>query len=312
MSSQRTAERLSRILAMLPWIIEHEGAEVDDLIARFDYRDKADLVKDLHLVFMTGLPGYGPGDLIDIDVYDDEVFVDAADYFSKPLRLTAPQALGLLAAAMTFIGSDQAPPALESAVQKLTTAVVPGSQSTVYFDVPAPPVLAILREAIETHQVLRITYVSISANERTIRDVEGASLFFNLGNWYLAGHCRSANAERVFRVDRISAADVLTESYEPADEPSNSIVRYRPEDSDAHVTFTVAAGSRWVSEYYPVDAVDLDDGGQRIMMSVSDPLVAARLLIRLGDAASDIDGDAVADAMMHLRARINARYTRAS
>jgi len=308
MSSQRTANRLSRILAMLPWIIEHDGAEIDDLVARFDYTDKADLVKDLHLVFMTGLPGYGPGDLIDIDVYDNEVFVDAADYFSRPLRLTAPQALGLLAAAMTFIGSDQAPPALESAVQKLTTAVVPDADSFVYFDVPAPASLAVLREAIESHHVLRITYVAISTNDRTVRDVEGASLFFNLGNWYLSGYCRSAEAERVFRVDRISATEVLGETYEPPDETRDTMVRYRPEDSDAHVTFTVSPGSRWVSEYYPVDAIDLDDGRQRITMSVSDPLVAARLLIRLGGAASDIEGDDVVEAMNNLRSRISARY----
>jgi proteasome accessory factor C len=295
---------------MLPWIIEHEGAEIDDLVARFDYKDRADLVKDLHLVFMTGLPGYGPGDLIDVDVYGDEVFVDAADYFSRPLRLTAPQALGLLAAAMTFIGSDQAPPALVSAVQKLTSAVVPEAESSVYFDVPAPASLAVLREAIESHNVLRITYVAISTNDRTVRDVEGASLFFNLGNWYLAGYCRSAEAERVFRVDRISATEVLAETYEPADETRNTIVRYRPEDSDAHVSFTVSPASRWVSEYYPVDAIDLDDGGQRITMSVSDPLVAARLLIRLGGAASNIEGDEVVEAMGRLRERISARYTR--
>ena len=73
MSSERTAARLSRILAMLPWIIEHDGADIEDLVERFDYENKADLVKDLHLVFMTGLPGYGPGDLIDVDVFDDEV-----------------------------------------------------------------------------------------------------------------------------------------------------------------------------------------------------------------------------------------------
>jgi proteasome accessory factor C len=310
MSSQRTANRLSRILAMLPWIIEHDGAEIDDLVARFDYKDKADLVRDLHLVFMTGLPGYGPGDLIDVDVYDDEVFVDAADYFSRPLRLTAPQALGLLAAAMTFIGSDQAPPALESAVQKLTTAVIPEAESSVHFDVPASPSLPILREAIESHRVLRIIYVAISTNDRTERDVEGASIFFNLGNWYLAGYCRLADAERVFRVDRIVGMEILTETYEPTHESGESIVRYRPEDSDSHVTFTVSQGSRWVSEYYPVDAVDLDDGGQRITMSVSDPLVAARLLVRLGDAASDIEGDDVVDAIVALRARIRARYER--
>lgn len=310
MSSDRTAHRLSRILAMLPWIIEHDGAKIEDLIDRFDYEDKADLVKDLHLVFMTGLPGYGPGDLIDVDVYDDEVFVDAADYFSRPLRLTAPQALGLLAAGMTFIGSDQAPPALTSAVDKLTTAVVPEADSFVYFDVPAPESLSVLKAAVEQRQVVRITYVALATNERTVRDVEGSSVFFNLGNWYLSGFCRSAQAERVFRIDRIAAIEVLDVTYEATSMEGDSIVRYRPDDSDVHVSFTVDPTSRWVSEYYPVDVVDLDNGTQRITMSVSDPLVAARLLIRLGDAVSDIVGDEIVASMNDLRSRIRTRYAR--
>jgi len=295
---------------MLPWIIEHEGAKIEDLIDRFDYEDKADLVKDLHLVFMTGLPGYGPGDLIDVDVYDDEVFVDAADYFSRPLRLTAPQALGLLAAGMTFIGSDQAPPALTSAVDKLTTAVVPEADSFVYFDVPAPESLSVLKAAVEQRQVVRITYVALATNERTVRDVEGSSVFFNLGNWYLSGFCRSAQAERVFRIDRIAAIEVLDVTYEATSMEGDSIVRYRPDDSDVHVSFTVDPTSRWVSEYYPVDVVDLDNGTQRITMSVSDPLVAARLLIRLGDAVSDIVGDEIVASMNDLRTRIRTRYAR--
>lgn len=310
MSSERTAQRLSRILAMLPWIIEHDGAEIDDLVTRFEYRNKADLVKDLHLVFMTGLPGYGPGDLIDVDVFDDEVFVNAADYFSRPLRLTAPQALGLLAAGMTFIGSDQAPPALMSAVDKLTTAVVPDAESFVYFDVPAPPVLSVLRDAIEQRRVIHIEYVAIATNDRSSREVEGTSVFFNLGNWYLAGYCRLASAERVFRVDRIAAAETIDETYEIKVTTTDSIVRYHPDESDVHVSFTVEPSARWVSEYYPVDAIDLDDGYQRITMSVSDPLVAGRLLIRLGNAVSDIDGVEVRDAMDSLRRRIGTRYSR--
>jgi proteasome accessory factor C len=294
---------------MLPWIIEHDGAEIEDLVERFDYKDKADLVKDLHLVFMTGLPGYGPGDLIDVDVFDDEVFVDAADYFAKPLRLTAPQALGLLAAGMTFIGSDQAPPALTRAVEKLTAAVLPDAASLVYFDVPAPDSLSTLRDAIENRRVLQITYVAIATNERTVRDVEGSSVFFNLGNWYLTGFCRLADAERVFRVDRIASVVALDATYELDTPIRDGIVQYRATDSDVHVSFTVEPDSRWVSEYYPVDAVERDDGSQRITMSVSDPLVAGRLLIQLGTAVSDIDGDEVLHSMSGLRSRIRAQYT---
>jgi proteasome accessory factor C len=310
MTSDRTAQRLSRILSMLPWIIEHDGANIEDLVDRFDYNDRADLVKDLHLVFMTGLPGYGPGDLIDVDVFEDEVFVDAAEYFAKPLRLTAPQALGLLAAGMTFIGSDQAPPALSTAVEKLTEAVIPDAASLVHFDVPAPETLSVLRDAIDRNQTLRIAYVSLATNERTTRDVEGWSVFFNLGNWYLTGFCRQAEASRVFRVDRIASIDVLDDFYDVDEALEGSIVRYRPTDTDVHVSFTVGPDTRWVSEYYPVEAVELDDGGQRITMSVSDPLVAARLLIQLGNSASDIAGSEVILAMDGLRARILTRYVR--
>jgi len=293
---------------MLPWVIEHDGAEMDELIERFDYKNKADLVKDLHLVFMTGLPGYGPGDLIDVDVFEDEVFIDAADYFSRPLRLTAPEALGLLAAGLTFIESEQAPPALVSAVDKLTAAVVPNAESLVSFDVPTPESVALLKNAIERRHVLRINYVAIATNQRTERDVEGRSVLFNLGNWYLSGFCREAQAERVFRVDRIATISELPETYEVEDTATGGIVRYRPGVSDTHVRFTTDPSSGWVSEYYPVDAVDLDDGSQRITMSVSDPLVAARLLIRLGSAVSDIEGIDVIEAMDDLRSRIRARY----
>ncbi len=310
MSSDRTAQRLSRILAMLPWIIEHEGADIDDLVARFDYQDTADLIKDLHLVFLTGLPGYGPGDLIDVDIFEDEVFVDAADYFARPLRLTSPQALGLLAAGMTFLGSDQAPPALASAVEKLTTAVVPDATSLIHFDVPAPQHLSELREAIESRRVVQISYVALATNDRTVRDVEGSSVFFNLGNWYLAAYCRSARAARVFRVDRIVAVEVTDESYELDDSANDAIVRYQPSESDAHVSFTVQPASRWVAEYYPVDVVENDDGTLRITMSVSDPLVAGRLLIRLGDSATDVTGQEVLEAVEGLRNRIGARYAR--
>ncbi len=308
MTSDRTAQRLSRILSMLPWVIEHDGAQIDELISRFGYKDKADIVKDLHLVFVTGLPGYGPGDLIDVDVFEDEVFIDAADYFSRPLRLTAREALGLLAAGMTFVQSKNAPAALVTAVEKLTTAVVPDAESFVYFDVPAPEAVSLLRAAIERRHVVRITYVAIATNERTVRDVEGRSVIFNLGNWYLSGVCRLADAERVFRVDRIAHIEELTETYERDDSEVDGIVRYRPADSDAHVSFTTDPASRWVGEYYPVDVQELEDGSQRITMSVSDPLVAARLLIKLGTAVSDIEGTEVIQAMDDLRERIRARY----
>lgn len=308
MSSERTARRLSRILAVLPYVIGNDGAEIDDLVERFGYKDRSDLVKDLHLVFVTGLPGYGPGDLIDVDMYDDEVYVDAAEYFARPFKLTPAEGLGLLAAGLTLLESDQAPASLRTAVDKLMGVLGTEALDTVSFDVPTPPIVATLRQAILDRQVMRITYVSIASNERSTRDVEGADVSFNLGNWYLTGHCRKAGDKRTFRVDRIEDVEMLDEIYEPGSgEPLGPVV-YTPSESDHVVEFTVTPAARWVGEYYPVDTEPAEGGSLRIRMSVADPAVAARLLIQLGRDASEVSGDAVMSEMESLRRRIRTRY----
>ncbi|HJQ94909.1 MAG TPA: protein pafC, partial [Acidimicrobiia bacterium] len=61
--SQRTASRLLRILAMIPWVIANPGSSVQEVCRRFGYTE-GDLAQDLNIVFVCGLPGYGPGDLM--------------------------------------------------------------------------------------------------------------------------------------------------------------------------------------------------------------------------------------------------------
>lgn len=309
MTSERTARRLARILAVLPYIIDNDGAEIDDLVRRFGYDDEADLVRDLHLVFVTGLPGYGPGDLIDVDIYDDEVSVDAADYFARPLRLTPPEALGLLAAGTTLLRSDQAPDHLASAVDKLVAVIGSETASAVSFDVPTPGLVDDLRAAIEQGHVVRLGYVGMATNERSVRDVEGWVVTFSLGNWYLIGHCRLAGDRRVFRVDRIDAFEELEETYEPPGEGDAQRIGYRPSSHDVIASFTVSPQAAWVAEYYPVEADRREDGSVRVTMSVSDPLVAARLLLQLGSDATDLEGDDVRRVLDALRTRILTRYS---
>ena len=88
----RLGRRLGRILLLLPYAIQHPGVTVAELARKFDV-DKRDLLDDLQLVFMCGLPGYGPGDLIDVDLDEDRVYVRMADYFAAPLRLHPPRRL---------------------------------------------------------------------------------------------------------------------------------------------------------------------------------------------------------------------------
>ena len=82
-NSPKTTGRINRLLAMLPWVIANPGCSVIEVCRRFDYTE-SDLIKDLNTVFVCGLPGYGPGDLMDASIDDDEIVIEMAEYFARP------------------------------------------------------------------------------------------------------------------------------------------------------------------------------------------------------------------------------------
>jgi proteasome accessory factor C len=304
----RTAQRLTRILSMVPWVIAHPGARVEEVCERFGYTERQ-LIEDLNLVFVCGLPGYGPGDLMVAYVENGEVIVDMAQYFSRPLRLTPAEALGLLASGSALVSTAQAPDALRRAVEKLANAMGIEAEETVVVDLAGESELVgLLREAVVDGRVVALTYTSLGKGETRERTVEPWSVFSTLGNWYLSGFCRTAGAERVFRVDRIQRAEATGETFEPPAEPPVPEVRYTPSEDDVRATIRLGARSRWVAEYYPVDVVSEDDSGMVIEFSAADPAVPARLLLRLGSDADLVEGPETLRALQDLRSRILERY----
>ncbi len=307
MTRQRTATRLSRLLGMLPWVIAHPGAEVKEVCSRFGYT-RAELARDLAAVFVSGLPGYGPGDLMVAYIDGDEVVVDLADYFARPVRLTAAEGLALLAAGMALASSGAAPEALPSAVAKLTAVLVP-DDGTLAVGLPAPPeVVGTLRAAAERGEVVRLTYTSLGRGETTVREVEPWWVFSTLGNWYLSGHCRQAQGERVFRVDRIREAAPTGERFTKPAEPPQAEVRYAPAADDVSAVIGLRPGAEWVGEYYPVEVLRREAGRLVVRFSAPDAAVTARLLVRLGTQAELIAGPEVAAAAADMRQRIRSRY----
>ncbi|MFH1330311.1 MAG: WYL domain-containing protein [Actinomycetota bacterium] len=307
MSRERTAARLSRLLGMLPWVIGHPGAEVGEVCSRFGY-SRAELARDLAAVFVSGLPGYGPGDLMVAYLDGDEVVVDLADYFARPVRLTAGEGLALLAAGMALASSGAAPEALSTAVSKLAAVLVP-DDGTLAVGLPAPPeVVATLGRAAAGGEVVRLTYTSLGRGKTTMRQVEPWRVFSTLGNWYLSGHCRLAEGERVFRVDRIREASLTGERFTPPAESPPAEVRYAPAADDVSALIRLGPGAEWVADYYPVEVVRREGDRAVVRFSASDPAVTARLLVRLGGMADLLEGPEVAAAAADLRARIRRRY----
>jgi proteasome accessory factor C len=307
--SSKTATRLTRILAMLPWVIAHPGVTVDEVCERFGYSRKQ-LLEDLDLVFVCGLPGYGPGDLMVAYVEDDRVVVDTADYFAGAPRLSPAEAVALLASGLAVMGTGAGSDTLARAVDKLSRSLLPDEPDLFTVDIAdaEPEYASVLRKAATEGSVTEITYTSLSRNETTTRLVEPWAVFTSLGNWYLSGNCRSAGAERVFRLDRIRSARPTDLTFRPPATPPAPEVRYVPDDDAIECIIELEPGGRWVTEYYPSEV--LQDDGRRMIIrfSASEPSVAAGLLLRLGDQGKLVEGADVRHALEGLKRRVLARY----
>jgi proteasome accessory factor C len=307
--SARTATRLTRILAMLPWVLANPGTTVDEVCDRFGYT-RRQLLEDLDLVFVCGLPGYGPGDLMVAYVEDDQVVVDTAEYFAGAPRLSPTESVALLAAGLAVLGSGQGSEVLARAVEKLSRSLLPDETDllTVDLAVAEPDLAGVLREAAAGGEVVEIVYTTLSRNDTSTRSIEPWSVFTSLGNWYCSAHCRSAGAERVFRLDRIRRATPTGEHFEPPSSPPEPEVRYTPSEDDVRCVMELRSGAAWVVDYYPVEVLSRTETSTVIGFSAYDASVAAGLLLRLGGEASLVSGEEVKAALRVLKERVLARY----
>jgi proteasome accessory factor C len=295
--SPTTAERLGRMLVIVPYLVQHPGTSLGDASTLFDVpRDQ--LRRDLDLLFMSGLPPYGPGDLIDVDVDEDgNVWISMADHFARPLRLTRPEALAVYVRATELLATPGIPdaPALATALAKLRDALGPdtlgdagGIESAVVGT--APPHLTALRAAAADHRRVRIHYTAASTGEPSSREIEPESVFASAGHWYVVAWDLSADGERVFRADRVSDVEETDERFEPRGLEGAGRPLYTPGDHDVAVRLLLRPPARWVAEYYTTtDIVVRDDGCVEATLPARQTGWVARLLLRLGADAEVLD-----------------------
>ncbi|HET6214148.1 MAG TPA: protein pafC, partial [Micromonosporaceae bacterium] len=122
-ATQGAADRLGRLLNLVPYLLARPGIRVAEAAAALDVTERQ-LREDLELLWVCGLPGYGPGDLIDMAFDGDRVTVTYDAGIDRPLRLTPDEALALVVAlrllAETPGMSDRA--AIQRALAKIETA----------------------------------------------------------------------------------------------------------------------------------------------------------------------------------------------
>jgi len=306
-------DRLQRLLAVVPWVAAQDGPELKAVCARFGYTPE-ELTEDLDLLFMCGLHPYTPDMLIEVDIADGRVWIRYAEYFARPLRLTPAEGLTLLAAGKSLLatpGTDPAGP-LARGLDKLASALGVGESESLAIELGAASaeIMQAISAAVSDRRQVDIDYYAFGRDEWTRRVVNPYALFSAGGQWYLSAYCTHVGDDRLFRLDRVRSATVLESEFsEPEHRPEMSVYKARPEDE--RVTLDLEPGARWVIEQYPVERVEEREmGGVRVTMAVSERAWLERLLLRLGPAATVVEGDPGTAAAA--ARRIVSRYHRAT
>src|SRR5437763_4268689 len=94
-------DQVGRLLRLVPYLHGRDHVSLDDAAHALAVSpDQLD--KDLRVLFMCGLPGGYPDDLIDVDLDALEgegvIRVTNADYLARPLRLTPTEASAIIVA----------------------------------------------------------------------------------------------------------------------------------------------------------------------------------------------------------------------
>lgn len=315
------SRRLSRLLALVPYFSSRGGISVAQA-ARDLGVTEPQLRKDLEQLFVCGLPGYYPDDLIELEFYEGYVNVGFTAGMDRPLRLTGAEASVLLVALQALVdmagvldheAARRAIAKIEQAVGKSLPAVATVTDDD---DAEENPTYAAVRTAVAQKRALDLTYYSATRDTVSERVVDPIRLQGLNSNTYLEAWCRGSEGVRLFRFDRIEAAQLRDE---PSTPPAFAEVTQQSAvlgDNPDHrsVEIDIDPAQAWVLDYYriePLDDVSSDRNPTepiRGRLAYGSPEWLTRFLLGFGGAVRVVGNERVDEAVTDAAQAALARY----
>ena len=309
MARASASDQLTRLLALPAWVAENPGVTIKEAAEHFGVTP-AVIERDVNTLWVSGLPSGMHGDLVDFDAAD---FEDGRLRLSEPLgldrpvRLTRQEAISLLMAlrvlADLLADDDASAPVIASTQQVVTALLTAGvaDDADMQADVQSGPstspvsehadrsgrtaqVLAAVRSALQDRRRLHLVYVS-ATDTPSERDVDPITLESDGSHMTLVGWCLSAKAERSFRLDRITAAEVLDT---PSVRHRASRRRNQPEagrsaEDRPRGTLVLHPTGRWLAEQIPcLSQEETADGSLKVVVEGRDRAWLIGLVLSAG------------------------------
>ena len=204
-------ERTARLLDLVPFISSHQGISLKELAKTFKV-DQGQMTNDLTTLWMCGLPGYTPLELMDLDFESGFVTIHNAETLAKPRSISFDEGvalvlgLDLLRSAISPDRSDLLE-RIDLLSQRLAELIkLPAALSAT--PLVNQEVSSAISGALNSRMGLEITYHALYRDEVSTRVIFPIEMVESEGHLYLSSYCYSAMDFREFRIDRIQGARI--------------------------------------------------------------------------------------------------------
>lgn len=310
-------DHLPRLLALVPWLLSHPDSSVTEVAREFEVSE-AQIRADVNLLWMCGLPGYGPGDLIDVEWRGDRVTLSNAETIERPLRITPDEALALIAAlrALSGVPGLVSTAAIDRALAKLESAAggVPAADKVVVAPTTTTntSVVTTITDAVAQSRRVHLRYWVPARDEATERDVDPIRLFTSDATAYLSGWCYAVEDLRTFRLDRVLDATILEDMINVPDDVrarAFGAELFTPAADDRLVTLSLDPAARWAADYYQCEEItERGDGGLVVKLRARDDAWVRRLALGLAGVARLTDPPELAELVRDAAVAALAAY----
>jgi proteasome accessory factor C len=204
-------ERTARLLDLVPYISSHQGISLAELAKVFNV-DQGQMTSDLTTLWMCGLPGYTPLELMDLNFESGFVTIHNAETLSKPRSITFDEGVALVLG-LDLLRSAISPERgdllerINLLSQRLAGLInLPSALSAT--SVVNQDVSGAITAALKSRMGLEISYHSLYRDELSTRSIFPIEIVKTDSHLYLSSYCHTASDFRQFRIDRIQTATV--------------------------------------------------------------------------------------------------------
>jgi proteasome accessory factor C len=287
------ALRVTRLLQLIPFLQANSGVSVQSTAQIFNISEEQ-LISDLNLIWLCGLPGYSHLELIDVSYDSGVININNAETIDRPMRLSFDECGSLLLAIETLINIAPVSDSniLLSLRGKLLRAMElseGGSQEEVSVQEFSKDssILPVIFKALESpKKILNLSYYSSTLDSSIHAQIIPERVFMQNGFSYLTAFSLTSDEHVMFRVDRIESATLAPPSIKvPAsfDELARQVSN---QDFSVTATVELRPEAYWFIQKWGLTDMKYDQERQRFsgVIKIYNPAWLVRAALSLGGA----------------------------